>query len=36
MVVFVFLLVALAGKLPQVGEAIGAYLYRRRARREGG
>jgi Sec-independent protein translocase protein TatA len=36
MVLFVFALVALAGKLPQLGEAVGGYLYRRRTRRPGG
>jgi Sec-independent protein translocase protein TatA len=36
MILFIFVLIALAGKLPAWGEALGAFLYRRRHRHETG
>jgi Sec-independent protein translocase protein TatA len=34
LVLFIVALVAAAGKLPQIGESIGAFLYRRHGKRE--
>jgi Sec-independent protein translocase protein TatA len=36
MVLFILLLIVAASKLPALGEALGSYLYRSRASRNGG
>jgi hypothetical protein len=36
LVLFILALIVAAGKLPQIGESIGAFLYRRRTKSGGG